>query len=211
MEQVGATRFAGLITRSSRVQIPPPATSQSPRKHRGFALSACWVPPDEAEDHRQNQAAVSRPVRISAVAGVVALVFGADSAAAVAIPWDKGGATPPSRTPGPEKPDPHCTESYADDEPRRGARIRFGIGPRPAGEGGTGQTGAIVPGMPSQRDRKLRRLKGPGFFAVRLNRLFMSEGRAGIRKFKRLARHFASRGLEVELQVRYHPAPEDEG
>jgi len=154
---------------------------------------------------------VSRPVRISAVAGIVALVFGADSAAAVAIPWDKGGATPPSQTPRPEKPDPPCTESYADDEPRRGAPIRFGIGPRPAGEGGTGQTGAIVPGMPSQRDRKLRRLKGPGFFAVRLNRLFMSEGRAGIRKFKRLARHFTSRGLEVELQVRYHPAPEDEG
>jgi hypothetical protein len=54
-------------------------------------------------------------------------------------------------------------------------------------------------------------LKGRRFFAVRLNRLFMSEGEAGIRRFKSLARRFARMGIEVELQVRYHPAPADDG
>ena len=39
----------------------------------------------------------------------------------------------------------------------------------------------------------------------------MEDGGAGIRRFRRLARHFARMGLEVELQVRYHPAAADEG
>ncbi len=46
---------------------------------------------------------------------------------------------------------------------------------------------------------------------VRLNRLFQADGRAGIRKFKRMARHYSRLGFNVELQVRYHPAPEQNG
>lgn len=135
----------------------------------------------------------------------------AGAPAASAIPWDKGGAVPPSRTPPPSRPDPTCLESYADDPPRGGPRVRFGIGPRLAGESGTGQTVPTVAEDPARRDAALLRLEGRRFFAVRLNRLFMADGAAGIRRFKALARRFARLGLEVELQVRYHPAPADDG
>ena len=146
---------------------------------------------------------------IAAAVTVVATAAGAP--AAWAIPWDRGGAVPPSRTPVPQRPDPDCLQSYADDEPRGGPRVRFGIGPRLAGEGGTGQTVPTVAEDPAKRDAALRRLQGDRFFAVRLNRLFMEDGAAGIRRFKALARRFARLGLEVELQVRYHPAPADDG
>ena len=48
-------------------------------------------------------------------------------------------------------------------------------------------------------------------FAVRLNRLFMADGARGIARFERLARRFTRHGIEVELQVRYHPRPADDG
>lgn len=118
---------------------------------------------------------------------------------------------PPSRTPPAAQPDPDCLESYANDRPRGGPPIRFGVGPRLAGEAGAAQTVPVVPENAARRDARLRQLRGRRFFAVRLNRLFMADGLAGIRRFKRLARHFARRGLEVELQVRYHPSPGDEG
>ncbi len=89
--------------------------------------------------------------------------------------------------------------------------MRFGIGPRLAGESGTGQTVPTVAEDAGKRDAALRRLQGDRFLAVRLNRLFMEDGDAGIRQFKRLARRFARIGLDVELQVRYHPAPADDG
>ena len=133
------------------------------------------------------------------------------AAPAAAIPWDRGGAVSPGETPAPSRPDPHCLESYADDPPAGGSRVRFGVGPRLAGESGAGQTVPTLPENARRRDAALRRLKGRGFLAVRLNRLFMADGRGGIRRFKRLARHYAGMGLEVELQVRYHPAPGDDG
>jgi hypothetical protein len=89
--------------------------------------------------------------------------------------------------------------------------VRFGIGPRLAGESGTAQTVPAVAEVPAKRDAALLRLRGRRFFAVRLNRLFMADGAAGIRRFRALARRFARLGLEVELQVRYHPAPADDG
>ena len=46
---------------------------------------------------------------------------------------------------------------------------------------------------------------------MRLNRLFQADGRAGIAQFKRMAARFARLGLEVELQVRYHPRDRDDG
>jgi hypothetical protein len=145
----------------------------------------------------------------AAIAACAALL-GAPAPAA-AIPWDKGGAVPPSETPEPVLPDPNCTQSYANDAPGGGRVLRFGIGPRLAGEAGEGQTVPTVPEDPGLRDAALEELQGDGFFAVRLNRLFMSEGQAGIDEFKRMARHYAKLGLDVELQVRYHPADEDNG
>lgn len=146
-----------------------------------------------------------------AAAGAAALAAGLTAPAAHAIPWDKGGAVAPARTPGATRPDPACTQSYANDRPRGGPRVRFGIGPRLAGESGTGQTVPTVAEDAGKRDAALRRLQGDRFLAVRLNRLFMEDGEAGIRQFKRLARRFARIGFDVELQVRYHPAPADDG
>lgn len=149
------------------------------------------------------------PRTAAALATVV--VAGASAAPATAVPWDRGGAIAPWQTPAPSRPDPECRESYANDRPAPGPRLRFGIGPRLAGESGTGQTVPTVPEQVAKRDTALRQLKGRGFLAVRLNRLFMEDGRAGIRRLERLARHFARMGLEVDLQVRYHPAPADDG
>ncbi len=46
---------------------------------------------------------------------------------------------------------------------------------------------------------------------MRLNRLFQADGAAGIRQFKRMAKHYSALGIDVTLQVRYHPAPEANG
>ena len=46
---------------------------------------------------------------------------------------------------------------------------------------------------------------------VRLNRLFQADGVAGIRRFKRMARHYSQLGFDVEIQVRYHPAAAQNG
>lgn len=131
--------------------------------------------------------------------------------AASAIPLDIAGEVPPSKTPPASTPDPNCLESYADDKPRDGPRIRFGTGPRLAGESGSGQTVPVIPEDEGKADAALMQLKGHRYFAVRLNRLFMSDGDAGIQRFKRLARRYARLGFDVELQVRYHPADADNG
>jgi hypothetical protein len=128
-----------------------------------------------------------------------------------AIPWDKPGSVPPGQTPPPLSPDPDCDESYADDAPSGGPRLEFGIGPRLAGESGAAQTTDVVPEDKRKRDRRLLELKGNRPMTVRLNRLFWADGGAGIERFRRMARHFASLGFDVELQVRYHPSPQHDG
>ncbi|MGK2954216.1 MAG: hypothetical protein ACSLFI_00880 [Solirubrobacterales bacterium] len=101
--------------------------------------------------------------------------------------------------------DPLCVQDYADDRPEGGPPIHFGIGPRLAGEVGSGQTTPLVKVDSVKRDAALDRLARERSFTVRLNRLFMADGQKGIDRFRRMARHYASRGLKVELQVRYHP------
>ncbi len=135
----------------------------------------------------------------------------AGAGAAAAIPWDAPGAIAPAQTPPPTLPDPECTQSYADDAPAGGPPLRFGIGPRLAGEAGTAQTTPTVAENKRKRDRRLLQLQGRRRLAVRLNRLFQADGGAGIRRFKRMARHYAGLGFDVTLQVRYHPAPEQNG
>jgi hypothetical protein len=46
---------------------------------------------------------------------------------------------------------------------------------------------------------------------VRLNRLFWSDGQTGINSFKTQVTRYTAAGFEVELQVRYHPAPGQAG
>jgi hypothetical protein len=147
-------------------------------------------------------------MKTTAIAAILCLVTPAPAAA---IPWDIAGAIPPSKTGAPRRPDPLCLQSYANDPMRGGPALRLGIGPLPAGEGGTGNATPLVPQNPSRRDRALAELKGHRYLAVRLNRLFMSNGTNGIREYQRLAKQFTRHGIDVELQVRYHPAPADNG
>jgi peptidoglycan/xylan/chitin deacetylase (PgdA/CDA1 family) len=46
---------------------------------------------------------------------------------------------------------------------------------------------------------------------LRVNRLFWSEGDAGIRRFAAIVDQHAAAGFDSEIQVRYHPAAGDEG
>ncbi len=149
--------------------------------------------------------------RIGRAAGLALLGSLVLAASAPAIPWDKPGAIPPAQTPPPASPDPFCDESYADDPPAGGPRIEFGIGPRLAGEAGSGQTTPVVAEDKRKRDDALERLRGKRPMRVRLNRLFQADGKAGIERFERMARHYASLGFDVEIQVRYHPAPRRDG
>ena len=150
--------------------------------------------------------------RTGVIAGLTcAVALCAAPATASAIEWDAAGAIPARSTPPPSAPDPNCEQSYANDARGKGPRLRFGIGPRLAGEGGTGNATPLVPEDFDKRDAKLAELKGDRFLAVRLNRLFMEQGKAGIAEFKALADRFTKQGIEVELQVRYHPAPADDG
>jgi hypothetical protein len=92
-----------------------------------------------------------------------------------------------------------------------GPPLRFGI--NPAGEAGAlGPPVEAVPEIQRKTLAALRLLDPPGApFYIRLNRFFWSERLAGIRRFKKLARRYTRRGYRVELQLRYHPAPEQEG
>jgi hypothetical protein len=100
----------------------------------------------------------------------------------------------------------------ADVEPRGGPPLRFGIGPLvQAGQAGGGPAPA-VPEQPRRTHAALAALRKPGRpFVLRLNRFFWSDGEAGFRRYLRLARRFARRGYRIELQVRYHPRPDQEG
>src|SRR5918992_5237645 len=141
--------------------------------------------------------------------GIVSLTIA--PATASAIPWDAPGALPWHQTPAPSRPDPGCTQSYDTLPPRPGRTIEGGVGPLAAGTAGSSQ-GPIVPEDPAKTDAALRQLKphrGP--FAVRLNRLFQSDGEAGIARYRRLAARFARLGLHVQLQVRYPPSPAENG
>jgi len=89
--------------------------------------------------------------------------------------------------------------------------LRFGTTPQLAGTVGGGQ-GEVAPEDPAAALDALEELQPRRkTLVVRLNRLFMSDGRAGIRRFVKLARRYSRAGFEVESQVRYHPTPEQEG
>jgi hypothetical protein len=90
-------------------------------------------------------------------------------------------------------------------------RLRFGI--NPAGTAGAiGPAVPAVPNSPGKTRQALDQLRPPGGpFYVRLNRFFWSLGPQGIRHFMKLTQRYARQGFLVELQLRYHPRPEQEG
>jgi len=88
-------------------------------------------------------------------------------------------------------------------------RIRFGVTPLAAG--------TVLPSTPRPEDpaaalAAVERLRPDRRqLVVRLNRMFMSDGEAGIRRFAAIVDRYAEAGFDSELQVRYHPAPGEEG
>ncbi len=107
--------------------------------------------------------------------------------------------------------DPLCLGNYGDVLPRAGPPLRFGVDPGLAGSFG----GLQLPSVPDdpQRDLQAVGALAPAgrAFVVRLNRLFWSDGEAGIESFRRQALSYTRRGLEVEIQVRYHPPQGEAG
>lgn len=142
----------------------------------------------------------------SAIAGRAARRCGA-VALAVALGIAASG---PSIAGGAGNGDPCLTaDPPATHAPSR--RLRFGITPQLAGTVGTAQ-GAAVAESAAKRIAALRKLRpAKRVMVVRLNRLFMSDGVKGIRRFARLARRYGRAGFRVESQVRYHPRAEQEG
>src|SRR4051812_4678510 len=90
-------------------------------------------------------------------------------------------------------------------------RLRFGITPLLAGSAGTSQS------QPKPEDEgaalaELTRLRpGRRQLVLRLNRMSMADGEAGIRRYAALVDAYARAGFDSELQVRYHPGPGQEG
>ena len=107
--------------------------------------------------------------------------------------------------------DPFCTGDYVRAPARAGAPVRFGIDPGIAGSAGDVQLPA-VPDNPARDLAAVRKLRPQGrVLVVRLNRLFWSDGQAGLGRFKRMTARYTRAGFEVELQVRYHPSPTEAG
>jgi hypothetical protein len=92
-----------------------------------------------------------------------------------------------------------------------GPPLRYGI--TPAGKAGAlGPSVPAIPGTLQQDLDSLAQLRSQGApFVVRLNRFFWSLGEDGIRTFIVRAKSFTRRGYVVELQLRYHPTPAQEG
>lgn len=107
--------------------------------------------------------------------------------------------------------DPYCIGDYGGAAARDAGRVRFGIDPGIAGNIGGVQL-PTVPDNPSRDLAALRTLRPRGrALVLRLNRLFWSDGQAGIEQFKKLTSQYTRAGFEVELQVRYHPSPSQAG
>jgi hypothetical protein len=107
--------------------------------------------------------------------------------------------------------DPYCTGSYGTAPPRAGGPLRFGIDPGLAGSAG----GVQLPSTPDDPAKDLAAVKALApkgrQLVVRLNRLFWSDGQAGINAFKNEVARYARAGFDAELQVRYHPPSGEAG
>jgi hypothetical protein len=102
--------------------------------------------------------------------------------------------------------DPYCAGAYGGAPPSPGPALRFGVDPGIAGSAGGTQLPS-TPDDPAKDLSAVRALVPPGrSFVVRLNRLFWSDGQAGIDAFEQQVARYTDAGLDVELQVRYHPA-----
>jgi hypothetical protein len=141
-------------------------------------------------------AAIMRAVKLGAITGGAAIVLACAITTAAA-----GGAST----------DPLCTNPYGGAPPRAAGPLRFGVDPGLAGSVG----GMQLPSVPDDAAKDLQAvqaLRPAGrVLVVRLNRLFWSDGNAGIASFKRTVSTYTRAGFEVEIQVRYHPPSNQAG
>src|SRR4051794_9941069 len=106
-----------------------------------------------------------------------------------------------------------CVGTIAAD-PKPGPAVRFGVTPGvQVGQLGTGPVPPRTPEVAAKQLAALAKLRPAAGapFVLRLHRFFWSEGEAGVRRFLALARRYTARGYLVELQLRYHPSPAQEG
>jgi hypothetical protein len=111
---------------------------------------------------------------------------------------------------------PPCTgETSADAVTQKpGPRLRFGITPgAQTGQLGTGPQPPRTPEDPAKQVSALHKLRPDGTipFVLRLHRFFWSDGEPGVKRFLALANRYTAAGFLVELQLRYHPTPQQEG
>src|SRR4051812_47857516 len=105
-------------------------------------------------------------------------------------------------------------ETSAQDVPQKpGPALRFGITPGvQTGQLGTGPQPPRTPEDPARQLAALHDLVPPGRpFVLRLHRFFWSEGEPAVQRFLELADRYTRAGYLVELQLRYHPTPAQEG
>jgi hypothetical protein len=104
-------------------------------------------------------------------------------------------------------------ESEAENVTPQAGAAPLGFGINPAGEAGAlGPTVPATPGTARQTLAALDELRPAAApFTVRLNRFFWSRGQEGVRYFEKLATRYTRHGYLVELQLRYHPRPDQEG
>ncbi len=146
------------------------------------------------------------PCRPAAIAGALAVLAyaGVGSASTTSEPalaatgGRAAGATP-------------CSANYVRGPLKAARTLRFGIDPELAGTAGSTQQGA-TPVNQAKTLRALRALRPPGKeLVLRINRLFESDGEAGIRRFERIIDRYTRAGYDTELQVRYHPSVSQRG
>lgn len=89
--------------------------------------------------------------------------------------------------------------------------LRFGITPLAAGSAGASQLEPV----PHEREADIGGVTGlrpeGKQLVVRLNRMFQSDGVEGVRRYAEIVDAYAEAGFDSELQVRYHPPPQQEG
>jgi hypothetical protein len=107
--------------------------------------------------------------------------------------------------------DPLCVGQYGGAPPHPGPAVRFGIDPGIAGSAGGVQL-PTVPDDPARDLAAVRALRPPRrVLVLRLNRLFWSDGQAGISSFRQMVARYTRARFDVELQVRYHPTTSEVG
>ena len=107
--------------------------------------------------------------------------------------------------------DPNCLTADPPAISAPAEPVRFGITPLTAGSAGVSQL-EPKPAIRAAERSALNDLRPQGKqLVLRLNRMFMADGIEGIRRYAKLVDRYARWGFDTELQVRYHPAAEDEG